>query len=427
MTALTDDLARGRAAAVRTLLARPLLHEGDASDFRLVLAHRDWLVPWFDRVCGWRLHVDVRSGVARLHKRSDRPDATRPVVRPRRSRSARRPFDRRRYQLLCLVGADLVRRPATTISLLAAELESVTVADPALATFAPAQRQSERRAFVDALNRLASWGVLRTAAGEVADFVDDPEANAVIEVDQSRLHQLLASAQAPSMLAADAGEASPWQELDPVTALSAEPRYGAAARGDEDADEQQRNRWRRHRVARRLLDDPVVHLDELTEPEYAYLTSQAGRQWLRAQIAEAGFVLEERAEGWAAIDPDAIATDRLFPGPGDNVKQAALLLLDRLVEHDQTGQRRLVTRARAELADHLQMLMGRHTGWARQHRDDDGPAHLTDQAIGLLSELGLIRRDGEAVVPRPMLARYTSTPPRTDAPTLPGLDPGGQP
>lgn len=461
MSVLADELSRARAEAVRTLLARPLLDQtADRQTFALVAQHRGWLTQWFDDTCGWRLHIDVRDGVARLHKRTDRPDPTRPAVRPRRSRSAQRPFDRRRYQLLCLVCADLVRRPATTISLLAAELESVTLADPALDAFEPAERQTERRAFVDALKLLAGWGVLRTSGGELAEFVDDPEANAIVEVDQSRLHQLLASASAPSTLAEeldhppagdggardrdggplahdeprsddapspnnespDDGRPGPRVPDDPAALLAREPRYGAAVHDDPDADEQQRNRWRRHSLARRLLDDPVVHLDELTDGQRDYLTSQAGRQWLRSRIAEAGLVLEERGEGWAALDPDALATDRVFPAPGDNAKQAALLLLDRLVEHDEAGTRRLVARTRDDLERHLLGLLERYKGWARQAREGDGPARLTADAVRLLAEMGLVAVDGDHVEPRPMLARYTTKPPRTDAPTLPGLE-----
>ena len=426
MSVLADELSRARAEAVRTLLARPLLDQAaDRQAFALIAQHRGWLTQWFDDTCGWRLHVDVRDGVARLHKRTNRPDPTRPVVRPRRSRSAQRPFDRRRYQLLCLICADLVRRPATTISLLAAEIESVTLADPTLDAFEPAERQTERRAFVDALKLLAGWGVLRTSGGDLAEFVTDPEANAIVEVDQSRLHQLLASATAPSTLveeledaATDTGDV----QDDPATRLAEEPRYGAAVHDDPDADEQQRNRWRRHSLARRLLDDPVVHLDELTDGQRDYLTSQAGRQWLRSRVAEAGFVLEERAEGWAAVDPDAIATDRVFPAPGDNVKQAALLLLDRLVEHDEAGERRLVPRTRDDLEQHVLGLLDRYKGWARQAREGDGPARLTADALRLLAELGLVTVDGDHVAPRPMLARYTTKAPRTDTLALPGLE-----
>lgn len=441
MSFATNDLDWARADAVKALLAQPLLDQAsDPETFREVVVHRAWLEEWFATTCGWQLTVDVRDGFARLAKRSSRPDPTRPVIRPRRSRRARRPLDRRRYQLLCLIAADLVRRPATTIALLAAELESVTSADPALDAFEPSERASERRAFVDALNLLVLWGAAATTGGDLGDFIDDPDANAIVEVNQSRLHHLLAGARAPSMLAA---ELAPDQLADPdllVAHVASEPRYVAVAGAPRTADphkgpaddpdgepadappgaavDELRNRWHRHHLARRLLDDPVVHLDELTEGQRAYLTSQAGRQWLRARVAEAGFDLEERAEGWAAIDATATATDRVFPGPGDNAKQAALLLLDRFVTVAEDGARTLIPRARAELEAAMLDLLTRYRGWAKGARREDGHLDLVDQAVALLAEMGLVVLDGQVVQPRPMLARYTTVPPRTDALTL---------
>jgi hypothetical protein len=67
-------------------------------------------------------------------------------------------------------------------------------------------------------------------------------------------------------------------------------------------------------------------------------------------------------------------------------------------------------------------LLGRYGGWARQAREGDGPARLTAAAIRVLAEMGLVAVEGQMVTPRPMLARYTTKPPRTDALTLPGLE-----
>ena len=53
-----------------------------------------------------------------------------------------------------------------------------------------------------------------------------------------------------------------------------------------------------------------MHLDELSAAEREYLANPAGRRWLRDRVAEAGFELEERAEGLLAVDPDGLATDR---------------------------------------------------------------------------------------------------------------------
>lgn len=104
--------------------------------------HASWLVDYFEKTCGWSLTVDAASGFARLAKRAVDVDVSRPL---RRTRGGSAPFDRRRYQLLCLVCSELVRHPATTVGLLAAAV----AADAALDT----SRQSERAAFVDACER----------------------------------------------------------------------------------------------------------------------------------------------------------------------------------------------------------------------------------------------------------------------------------
>src|SRR5436305_377319 len=118
-----------------------------------------------------------------------------------------------------------------------------------------------------------------------------------------------------------------------LTAVTRERRYGLsagprapAARGfagggppwGRHADaagvsEVQRNLWLRHSVFRRLVDDPVVYYDELSADERAYLTSPTGRQLARRAAEQAGFVLEERAEGVLLVDVDSLATDTRFP------------------------------------------------------------------------------------------------------------------
>jgi len=406
-TALADDLADERSKAARALLAAPLL-DGDADPdaFRLVVRHTDWLTSYFEDACGWALTVDPASGFARLAKRAAAvPDPTRPL---RRTRGEGAPFDRRRYQLLCIVCAELVRHPVTTIGLLA----SAATAEAGLDT----SRYAERGAFVDALRVLASWGALRVSAGEVDAFVDNDRANAILSADTARLHRLLASPSAPSALPAEL-------DVDTVTRrLLAEPRYGdpayandAAERADQADDgsgvdglsDEARNRWARHRLGRRLLDDPAVHLDDISAAERDYLTSSSGRRWLRDRVAEAGFELEERAEGLLAVDPDAAATDQRFPAPLGNAHQLALLLVDRLVATGADGSRHLGRLHNDHLRAAVDAVLAKFPRWARTHRDDGGPARLAREAVDLLVGFGLARRDPDgAVAARPALARY---------------------
>jgi hypothetical protein len=337
---LTRDLAHERSVAIRTLLGRPLIDADDDADaFRLVARHAGWLTEWFESACGWALTVDTTAGYARLAKRS----AGAPVVRPlHRTRGSEAAFDRRRYQLLCLVCAELVRHPHTTVGLLAGAVRRDANLDTS--------RHGERAAFVDALRALLAWGVVRASAGDVDAYLGSERGNALLTADTARLHRLMASATAPSALAADA------TTDDAVERLLAEPRYGdgpdEVASGD-DA----RHRRARHRLARRLLDQPVAHLDDL--------------------------------------------------GPLGHAHQLALLLADRLVNTGATGARTLGRLSAARLAAEVDAVFARFPSWARGQRDEGGAGRLGREAVELLAAFGLVRLhpDG-SVEARPALARY---------------------
>lgn len=387
---LADSLADERAAAARSLLATPLLDaEAHRDAFRLVVRHTAWLVEYFEETCGWTLSVDTAAGFARLVKRPVTIDTTRPL---RRTRGSLHPFDRRRYQLLCLVCAELVHHPITTVGLLSASVAAAAQLDTS--------RHAERSAFVDALRALIGWGALQPSAGEIDAFVDSERANAILTADTARLHHLLVSAIAPSALPADITTG------DAVARLAAEPRYATNEDPASGSDEA-RNRWARHRLGRRLLDDPVVYTDDLSAVERDYLASLSGRRWLRDRVADAGLDLEERAEGMLAVDPSAVATDMRFPAPMGNAHQLALLLVDRLAPATPDRGRVLGRLAVGELRDELDTILARYPTWARGQRDGDGPQRLLDDAVDLLIAFGLATREpGGAVAARPALARY---------------------
>jgi uncharacterized protein (TIGR02678 family) len=394
-----------RARAVRELLATPILNvDSDPDRFGLVARHHAWLASWFETTCGWQLTVDIGAGFARLAKRSAHPDPTRPL---RRLRGNKGSFDRRRFQLLCLVCAELVRRPVTTIGLLAQAI-------PPDAQF-DTSRRMDRTAFVDSLLTLGQWGVVRATAGSVDAFVEDERGNAILTADTARLHRLLASSNAPSGLD-DA------VSLDEATeALLAEPRYGEAVSDPGGVSDDQRLLWTRHSLARRVLDDPVTLLEDLSLAEQDYLAHPSGRRWLRERVAEAGFELEERAEGVIAVDLDAIATDLQFPSPQGNTYQLALLLIDRLVTKGADGRRTVGTLSSIALRRAVNEVLADHPGWARAYREDGGPALLLEEAVDLLVSFGLVRREEDgSVVGRPVLARYRIGEPIT-APSPPSL------
>ncbi|AGM09710.1 TIGR02678 family protein [Amycolatopsis keratiniphila] len=387
-----EEVARG----IRALLATPLIGErGSPETFDLIRRRREPIRQWFDYYCGWTLTVEPRLGYARLVKVRAAADPTRPA---RRLRSGRAAFDRRRYVLLCVVAAELLTVPVTTIGLLAGRVAQASAADDLVTTFDVATR-AERLAFVDVLKLLESYGVLEAADGDPESFVDDPAAKVLFRVDATLLLRLLAAPVGPSQLAVPADDvALRFEEL--LEAVSHEQRYGLSSGRHEDtpsASDVQRNLWLRHTVFRRLVDDPVLYFAELTAEERAYLGTPTGRQLLRRAAEQGGFVLEERAEGVLLVDVDGLATDERFPDDGSNAKVAALLLLDALDE--------------PRTIDYLQKatakLLKRFPRWAKTYRGKDGVRRLTVDALAVLTGFGLVRTEAELVRPLPAAARYT--------------------
>jgi uncharacterized protein (TIGR02678 family) len=388
MSSLGSQLDRVEAEetsrAIRLLLAHPLLTvSGDPTGFDLVRRRRDALARWFEEHCGWRLVVEARDGYARLLKIRPEIDATRPL---RRDRSTRAPFDRRRYTLLVIVCAELLATPVTTIGLLADRVAHATAAEPDIESF-QTSRRPERAAFVDALKLLERAGALRALDGTAESYLDSDTAKVLYQVDTTLLLRLLAAPHAPSTV-----------DLDDLAALTREPRYGAAPDGGEVADAQ-RNLWLRHSITRALLDDPVVYRDELTEAQLGYLASPTGRRLVRQAAEQAGFVFEERAEGYLLVDPDGVATDQRFPDDASHPKIAALVLLDDLVS---AGGPVLD----AHLAGRAVALLERFPSWAKTYRSEDGAARLAADAVDVLCAFKLAARENGAVSARPAAARF---------------------
>ncbi|MFI1189998.1 TIGR02678 family protein [Streptomyces californicus] len=410
MSTLANQLASAEreevARAVRLLLARPLLTKAaDPAGFDLVRRRHASLVRWFDRTCGWSLVVESRRGYARLTKVRANPDGSRPA---RRARSGRTPFDRRRYVLLCVTAAELLPMPMTTIGMLADRVGQATAVDRALSTFDPVHKP-ERTAFVDVLKLLESYDVLRTVDGTTEAYVDSAEAKVLYRVDTTLLMRLSASSVGASRLAVPPDEV-PARFEDLLAGLVRERRYGGASsdgtadepHGETAATDAQRNLRLRHSVLRRLFDDPVLHREDLTEDELAYVTSLTGRQILRRSVEQAGFLLEERAEGFLLVDPEGIATDVRFPDDSSTARVAALLLLEPLCAAPAGLQPE-------QLAEAGAAQLRRFPRWAKAYQSEDGPARLAGDAVRVLLDMGLVRRAGDRVVARPAAYRYRLT------------------
>jgi uncharacterized protein (TIGR02678 family) len=390
--ALQEASDRDLARATRALLREPLLRHGAAPDaFHLVRRHATELRGWFDQNTGWRLHVDTE--VARLFKLAE-PDAdgTHAAREPR----SHLPFGRRRYVLLCLALSVLERADAQITLGRLAEGIIVAAGDERLAaagvTFELTGRQ-ERGDLVAVVRVLLELGALARVAGEEDAFVREA-GDVLYDVERRVLAVLISAPRGPSTIAAADFDAR-------LRELIAEP---------EPVSDDLRVRAIRHRITRRLLDDPVVYYDDLSEAELAYLTSQ--RSALTKRVSErAALVAEIRAEGIAMVDPRDDLTDVRMPEVGTDGHVALLITEYLAARADDDGGGCPV----GELHALVRRLAREHRAyWRRSTRDPGAEVGLVEHALERLQALRLIRRAGDAVHPLPALARFGMA-----APTLP--------
>jgi uncharacterized protein (TIGR02678 family) len=426
-----DEVSR----AIRILLGQPMVTRAGAPEaFELIRRRASPLALWFDYYLGWSLHLEPRTGYARLVKVPVHCDPSRPA---RRQRTGRAPFDRRRYTLFALIAAELVATSQTVIGALAERVHQASAADPVLPGF-DTGKHAERVAFVDALLAMESLGVIAAIDGATEAFTASQDAKVLYRVDTTALLRLLAAPTGPSQLDAPDAEQGSVEILDQ---LLFEPRYGEIAEPTAGADAQdgagagvdmtRRNLRLRHRLMRRLFDDPVVYREDLSAAELAYATSVTGRRLMREAAQTAGFVLEERAEGWLVVDTEALATDWKFPDDASNANVAALLVLDRL--NDAGGPI-----SQTELRAVAEAKLSANPNWARAYQTPDGPDRLTADALEVLLGMGLANRTVAAGSPPgtdPGAAPRPVTGGEVVLTRLPGaaryqvstLDPGGSP
>lgn len=380
-------LAEQRRRAVRLLLAHPFVTDTqpDPETFGLVRRHARDLQRWFADQLGYRLVVETE--LARLHKRPA------PGARLRALRTqARLPFDPRRYALLCLALAALERMEVQTVlSQLAEQVVLLSSSEEGMRRF-DLQSHAERQAFVDVIRHLVALGVLSLTDGEETAFVQG-RGDALYDIHSRRLTQLL-SVPVP---------ASPVESLDGLGGdVYPETEEGA-------------NRRVRHRLMRRLIEEPVLYLADLEEDERAYLSSQ--RHYLVGQVtAQTGLQVEVRREGLAAVDPAGELSDVLFPANG-TLSHCALLLAEHLGRRGREAGGMPVRVPRGELESVLAELVDRYGRfWNKQVREEPGGAsRLLSEALGRLEQMGLLARHGDDVEPLPAIARYRALEPAARA------------
>ncbi|MFI2508968.1 TIGR02678 family protein [Streptomyces sp. NPDC018972] len=372
-------LAAERRTAARLLLAHPLVTStGPHSDtFPLIRRHADWLAQRFQQVFGYRLLVE--ASYARLFKAGLGPNSGHRLERP----STGTPFTPRTYAYLTLALSVLVTAPEQLLlSQLVADLRAAAV--DAGIEITDTGRQAERRTLAAALRQLVDWGVLVETEGQVTAVAEERDGEALLTVDRDLARAVVAGPLAQSRDGAD------------LVRRAADPGFGGP----------------RTYVRRRLVETPVVHLDDLTDAEREWLRTRQRRE-AQAFSELLGLEAEIRAEGIALIDTDDDLTDLHLPGTG-TVAQATLLLVERLVErlrpedpgHPAVGGRLVIGVPVPDgllpgLLDELIEEYGGRGSWQRGHLEDrDGfLAAVLDLLVRmrLIAPAGPVRADGHGL------------------------------
>jgi len=370
--------AQERREAARALLMRPILvAHRHPTELALVRRHATALKSTFASLLGY--HLVVESGFARLIKSPLPKEAP---IRPAR-RANGSPFTAKTYTYLALVCAGLLA-PDVGDQVLVSHLVEQLRADAASAGIHIDDSLPERRHLVAAIELLVEWGVLVETDGTVAGWGERRE-EALLTITRGLLPHLLA------------------RPLHPHT------RPSDLWAVDADVPEQPRRSLRR-----KLVDNPVVWREELTQGERDALSRE--RTELTRLLDEAfGLSLEVRAEGALAYDTDGELTDLPFPGTG-TVRQASLLLLDALIDTLRPTARSEVILADRRIPGVLapwplveECLAELSTRYAKMWRDDQ-PGRLRSDCVATLTSLDLAIATDEGLIIRPAAARYRPNP-----------------
>lgn len=402
-TQLEQATVAERQRALHALVQHPLLSAAGplSAEFGLVRRHAAWLRDWLARNPGWSLQID--SETARLRKTpADLADGARPAREPTNGL----PFSRRRYVLLCLALAALERADRqTTLGRLAEAIVGFAAADPALAAAGVSfdlTGQDQRRDLVHVMRLLLDLRVLVRVHGDEQQYLA-ARGDVLYNVNRPALAGMLNVKRGPSTI----DETALDRRLD---ALVEEP---VPDTGDG------RNRHLRSQLTRKLLDDPIVYYDQLSDDERAYLSSQ--RAFLIGQIHEAtGLIPEVRREGIAMVDEVGDMTDLGLPEEGTE-GHLTLLLAEHLAERARRDGP--VAVGYMALRHYVAELIVRHRShWRKDVSEPGAEFTLTEQTIDRLEALRLVRRTDDGVVPLPTLGRYAlDSVEETEAPLTGGL------
>jgi uncharacterized protein (TIGR02678 family) len=254
----------------------------------------------------------------------------------------------------------------------------------------------ERRSLVGVCRLLLDLGVLSRVAGDEEGYVNQSGAGDVLyDVHRRVLARLPAGTRGASLIAMT------HQDLNGETRVEAR----LAALVDEyvpDTPDGKRAALR-HRLARRLLDDPVLYHEDLSQEERDYLVSQRGP--LAHRLAQAaGLTAELRAEGLALVDADGELSDKHLPAVGTEA-HATLLVAEHLARAAKLEPARI--HSLHELAGYLRIAGDRYGRyWRKDAREAGAELPLAAEAVNRLEALRLVQRLENGVQVLPALHRY---------------------
>jgi uncharacterized protein (TIGR02678 family) len=360
---------------VRALLRNPLRHRqgADASVVDLARKHEPALHAWFEHHLGWPLLVD-RDQV-RLFKLPADPAFPADEVPTARQCSL--------YCLLLAVFEDCGSQ--TVISELVDKVTALTLTHPDLSRF-DTGRFRERFDLVTAIRMLVEQRALTPTEAPAATTEHENAfihgtGNAIYDLDHRTATMLLSCPVPPTIVSGPA---------DLVSRTVTDPS-------------QSTERVIHHALMRRLVDHPVVYIEDLSEEENAYLRRHRG-SLIAALRAGVGVRVEVRADGLAVIDEEL--TDLDFPDTS-TVPFAALLLADLLFWEvaEEVPRREVVPTSRAlELAGTVAEKIGTLVKYIDGQPVDTARTFMA--ATRRLEEFGLIAVVPDGIRLRPALARY---------------------
>ena len=271
------------------------------------------------------------------------------------------------------------------------------------------ERQTERRDLVQVSRLLLDWGVISRVAGDEQAYINQ-SGDALYDIHRPVLAAVLAGDRGPSVLR-QAGEVTGSGGVDDTPMRLAALTADAAIEG-EDA----RRTALRHRLARRLLDDPLIYTDELTPDAREYFINQRGAMGRRLADAT-GLVPEHRLEGSALVDERGELSDIALPQQGTDA-HATLLLAEFLAQHQRSASDNAAENAgaaeqsvpvpEAEILAFMRDAAHRHRKyWRKATREPGAERALAEAALERLEALRLVRRREHAVVALPAVCRFT--------------------